>query len=68
MSDPAPQGLDPDLLDVPETADFLRIKKSTVRAWILNKRLPYVKLGSRVFLRRSDLLDLISRSLVPVKA
>jgi excisionase family DNA binding protein len=68
MSDPAPQNPEPDLLDVPEAANLLRLKQSTVRAWMLNKRLPYVKLGSRVFLRRGDLLDLILRSVVPVKA
>jgi excisionase family DNA binding protein len=56
------------LLDVPEAANLLRLKQSTVRAWMLEKRLPYVKLGRRVFLRRSDLLGLISNSIVPVRA
>jgi excisionase family DNA binding protein len=56
------------LLDVPETADFLHLKESTVRSWILKKRLPHVKLGRKVFLRRCDLRDLITSSLVPAKA
>jgi excisionase family DNA binding protein len=58
----------PDLLDVPAGASLLNLKPSTIRAWILQKRLPYVKLGRRVFLRRCDLLDLVSNSLVPAKA
>jgi excisionase family DNA binding protein len=60
--------LEPELLDVPESANLLRLKESTIRAWMLNKRLPYVKLGRRVFLRRCDLRDLISNGFVPAKA
>jgi excisionase family DNA binding protein len=55
------------LLDVPEAADFLHLKASTVRSWLLKKRLPYVKLGRKVFLRRCDLRELITNSLVPAK-
>ena len=31
------------LLTVPEVATFLRLKVSTVRAWVLKRRIPYVK-------------------------
>jgi excisionase family DNA binding protein len=54
-----------DLLDIEEAAGFLHVKTCTVRSWILKKKLAYVKLGRRVFLRRQDLLDMIDRSLVP---
>jgi excisionase family DNA binding protein len=55
------------LLTVIEAADTLRLKPSTIRAWILRKRIPYVKLGSRVFLRRSDCEALIAASVVPAR-
>ena len=48
------------LLDVEEAAGFCGLKKSTMRSWILHNRITYVKLGRRVFLRRSDLEKLIS--------
>ncbi len=48
-----------DLLDVDEGAGFCHVKPTTMRAWILQSRVPYVKLGRRVFLRRQDLEKLI---------
>jgi excisionase family DNA binding protein len=53
-----------DLLDVPKSASYLNLKNATVRAWILDGKLNYVKLGRRVFLRRQDLDELIAESLV----
>lgn len=55
------------LLDVEEAAKFLHVKAYTMRSWILQKKITYVKLGRRVFLRQGDLEGLISRSLVPAK-
>jgi excisionase family DNA binding protein len=43
------------LLTVPEAAKWLRLKPSTVRARLLKRKLVHLKLGGRVFLRRSDL-------------
>lgn len=54
-----------DLMLVHEAARFLRLRPSTVRAWILHRRLPYVKLGGRVCIRRADLEALLEQSLVP---
>jgi excisionase family DNA binding protein len=54
-----------DLLTIPEASAMLRLKQSTIRDWLLHKRIPRVKLGSRVFLRRSDIESLIAQSLVP---
>jgi hypothetical protein len=38
-----------------------------LRSWILKKRIAYVKLGGRVFLRKLDLDKLIAESIVPAK-
>lgn len=55
------------LLTVAEAASLLRLKVSTLRAWVLRRRIPYVKLSRRVFFRRSDLDALITASLVPAR-
>jgi excisionase family DNA binding protein len=55
------------LLTVPESATFSRLKESTIRKWVLQGRLPYVKLGRRVFIRSQDLDSLIAASLVPAR-
>ncbi|HOY71082.1 MAG TPA: helix-turn-helix domain-containing protein [Methylotenera sp.] len=45
------------LLNRCEAAEYLRIKKQTLAVWASTKRhpLPYVKVGSRVLYRQSDL-------------
>jgi excisionase family DNA binding protein len=57
-----------DLLDVEESAAYCHIKPTTIRAWILSKKVAHIKLGRRVFLRRKDLEELLERSLVPARA
>lgn len=57
-----------DLLTVDEAAAILRLKPSTVRAWILHRKIAHVKLGGRVFLRRSDCEAMIAASVVPASA
>jgi excisionase family DNA binding protein len=52
------------LLNVSETAEFLGLKESTIRSWILNRRIKYVKMGSRVFVRQSDAQEVIESSVV----
>jgi excisionase family DNA binding protein len=57
-----------ELLTVQETASFLRLKVSTIRAWVCQRRIPYVKLGGRlVRIRRSDAEALITSSVVPAQ-
>ena len=59
----------PELLTVVETAKALRISQGTVRAWVLARKIPYVKLGSRVLFKQTDIDAFISRSTVqPVGA
>jgi excisionase family DNA binding protein len=40
-----------ELLDVKEAAARLRLKPTTIRAWILNRKIPFVKIGGRVLIR-----------------
>lgn len=56
-----------ELLSVAEGADRMHVKSATVRAWILKRKIPYVKLFGRVFLRRSDVEALITASLIPAE-
>ena len=57
----------PELLTVVETAKVLRISQGTVRAWVLVRKIPYVKLGSRVLFRRAELDAFIQRCTVPAQ-
>jgi excisionase family DNA binding protein len=57
--------MDSDLLTVPEAAALLRLKPSTIRAWTCQRRIPFVKVGRLVRIRRSDLESLITGSVVP---
>jgi excisionase family DNA binding protein len=59
---------EPSLLTVSEGASFVRLRPSTIRAWILRRKISHVKLGGRVLLRRCDLEALIARSIVPAKS
>ncbi|KKM97049.1 hypothetical protein LCGC14_1172000 [marine sediment metagenome] len=61
-----------ELLTVPEVAALFRVQVSTVRAWIRpsqgrRQRLPYIKLGRCVRIRRRDAEALIESSVVPVQ-
>lgn len=55
---------DAGLMTVRETANFLRLKESTIRDWVLRRKITFVKLGGRVFVRETDAQDLIDRSIV----
>jgi excisionase family DNA binding protein len=56
------------LLSVPESAEYLGLKMPTLRAWILRRRIPFVRLGRRVFLRKESLDQLIQQGSVPPRA
>jgi excisionase family DNA binding protein len=46
--------MDSELLTVPEVASLLRLQPSTIRAWVSQRRIPFVKLGRLVRIRRQD--------------
>lgn len=56
-----------ELLDLREGAKELKLSIHTLRAWIYQKRIPFVRLGRRVLLRREDLEELVNQNLVEAK-
>ena len=59
---------DSGLLSVPESAEYLGLKMPTLRAWILQRRIAFVRLGRRVFFRKGTLDRLIAEGTVPARA
>lgn len=55
-----------DLLTIPEAAAALRLKPSTIRAWILDRKIPFCKIGRLVRIRRTDVESLVRASFVPI--
>lgn len=55
-----------ELLTVPEVAALLRVRISTVRSWVLNKRIPYVKCG-RILFDRATVERWIASRVVPAQ-
>lgn len=56
-----------ELLNLREGSEATRLSIHTLRAWIYQKRLPCVRLGRRVLLRREDLEKLITKNLIEAK-
>ena len=48
------------LLDIPETARYLRISKSTLYRWVHQKKIKHIKIGSRVIFMQSDIEEFIN--------
>jgi excisionase family DNA binding protein len=56
------------LLRVEEAADFLNVKPSTVRAWLLKRKLPRVHIGDRAVRIPVEALEhLIAVNTVPAR-
>lgn len=55
-----------ELITVPEAAAFFRVTISTIRAWVLYRQIPYVKVGRMVRFRRADCENLITARTVEV--
>lgn len=55
------------LLSVREVAERLNISIHTVRAWIFQGRLPYVRLGRRIGLRSEDIEAFVTKNYVEVQ-
>lgn len=55
-----------ELFRVEEAAEFLNVKPSTIRAWLLRRKLPRVKVGDRcVRIPREALEKLIADNTIP---
>lgn len=56
------------LLRVEEAAEFLNVKPSTIRAWLLRRQIPSVRVGKRAVRIPVDALEkLIVENTTPVK-
>lgn len=44
------------LLDVKEASKLLSVSENTVRKWILQKRIPFVKIGTLVRFKEEDII------------
>ena len=55
------------LYSVPEAAEYLNISIHTLRAWISQRRIPFIKLGRRVCFRPEDLTEFINNCAVEAK-
>ena len=56
-----------ELLTLQEAAKELRISIHTLRVWVYQKRIPVVRLGRRIFIRRKDLEEFIAKNVVKAK-
>lgn len=56
-----------DLLTLSEASKLLRVKIATLRAWRAQRRLPFLKLGGKILLRRGDIQKFIESSLTPAR-
>jgi excisionase family DNA binding protein len=62
-----PDAITSELLTIAEAASLLRLKPSTVRAWVLRRKMPFCKVGRLVRIRRADVRAFIERSVVPAR-
>ena len=51
------------LLSIEETQSQIPVKMSTLRYWIASKRLPIVRCGRRVFVKRSVVEQIVDKGL-----
>ena len=50
------------LLNVPGLSDFIGVKKSTIRKWVHERRIPFLKVGRCVRFRPSSIEAWLKRS------
>jgi len=53
-----------DLLTIKQAASILGLQESTIRKWVLSRRMGVVRLGRSVRLRRDEVESLIKRNYV----
>lgn len=57
----------PQLIDFREGAKELKVSIHTLRGWAHKRRIPYVRLGRRVLLKREDLEAFIDKNVMKAK-
>lgn len=55
------------MLTVSEAAKRLGVQESTVRAWVMRRRIPYLKIGRGVRIEEKELDRLLAQCRVPAK-
>lgn len=55
------------LLNVQETACYLHISTSTLYRWVHQKKIKFVKVGSRVLFSQDDLNEFINNNTVNIE-
>ncbi len=53
-----------ELMSLSDGAKELKLSIHTLRSWTYQKKIPFVRLGRRILLRREDLENLVTRNLV----
>ena len=64
---PAPSDAALELLDIPAIVTLTKLSERFVRELVYTRRLPVVKLGKNVFVRRSDLAAWIENNTSPAR-
>ena len=54
-----------ELLTIQEAAKVLRLSVSTLRAWRLQRRIPFRKIGGKVLLHKDDIRRFIEQATIP---
>jgi len=52
------------LLNIHETASYLRVSTSTLYRWVHRKQIQYVKIGSRVLFLEKDILEFLDENTI----
>lgn len=55
------------LLNTRQVAERLGLKESTIRAWILRRKLPYVRCGRSVRVAAKAVDEFVDRNTIPAK-
>jgi excisionase family DNA binding protein len=50
------------LLNVAEVANLLGIKVSTIRAWVLERKIPYYKIGRSIRFSEQELQEFLQKN------
>ncbi len=58
----------PEVLTIREAADLTRLKVATLYSYVASRRVPFLKIGSRVLFAREDLQSWLQAHRVPALA